>query len=70
MLHNCAGQGVVQMARSKHNGLEYAIKFYVSRSAFTAEFGLYSQRTSQKAAGLAQFLPEVLLSSRKCEYCA
>jgi hypothetical protein len=33
----CAGQAVVQMARSKVNGLEYAVKFYVSKAAFDAE---------------------------------
>ena len=47
------------MARGRHDGVEYAIKFYVSRSAFKAEMGLYSQRTSRNATGLAQFLPQV-----------
>ena len=54
-----AGQAVVQMARGKNDGVEYAIKFYVSRAAFEAERGLYSQRTSTQATGLAQFLPKV-----------
>ena len=49
------------MARGRYDGVEYAIKFYVSRAAFEAERGLYSQRTSQKATGLAQFLPQVFL---------
>ena len=47
------------MARGRHDGVEYAIKFYVSRAAFEAEKGLYSQRTSRNATGLAQFLPQV-----------
>ena len=54
-----AGQAVVQMAKGRHDGVEYAIKFYVSRSAFKAEMGLYSQRTSKHASGLGQFLPQV-----------
>ena len=47
------------MARGRHDGVEYAIKFYVSHSAFKAEMGLYFQRTSRNATGLAQFLPQV-----------
>ena len=50
---------MVQMARGRHDGVEYAIKFYVSRAAFEAERGLYSQRASRNATGLAQFLPQV-----------
>ena len=47
------------MARGKHDGVEYAIKFYVSRAAFEAESELYSQRTTSQVTGLAQFLPKV-----------
>jgi hypothetical protein len=54
-----AGQAVVQMVRSIHNGLEYAIKFFVSRDAFNVEHALYEQGTGPTATGLAQFLPEV-----------
>ena len=57
--HWGAGHAVVQMARGRHDGVEYTIKFFVSHAAFEAERGLYSQRTSQNAAGLAQFLPQV-----------
>ena len=48
------GQAVVQMARGRYDGVEYAIKFFVSRAAFEAERGLYSLRTSDKATCLAQ----------------
>lgn len=40
-MHAIAGQAVVQFARSTHDGYPYAIKFYVSRSAFEAEKKLY-----------------------------
>ena len=52
------------MARSKYDGLEYAIKFYVSRAAFEAEKSLYSERAAAQATGLAQFLPQVLHTGR------
>jgi hypothetical protein len=65
-LSTCAGQAVVQMARSRLNGLEYAIKFYLSKAAFDAESGLYSQREGAQNVGLAQFLPEVWTRSRAC----
>ena len=54
-----AGQSVVQMAKYEHGGLEYAIKFYVSRAAFDAESALYSQHTTAQVTELAQFLPQV-----------
>ena len=47
------------MARSPHDGGEYAIKFYVSGAVFQAECGLYSQRSSAQATELAHFLPKV-----------
>ena len=47
------------MARGRHGGVEYAIKFYVSRAAFEAERGLYSQRASNNKTNLAQILPQV-----------
>jgi hypothetical protein len=37
-----AGQAIVQMARSRVNGLEYAIKFFISKGAFEAERDLYT----------------------------
>jgi hypothetical protein len=52
---------VVQMAKSQHNGLEYAIKFFVSRAAFNAELSLYDHGGDTQGSGLAQFLPEVRL---------
>ena len=52
------------MARSKYDGLEYAIKFYVSRAAFEAESGLYSERAASQVTGLARFLPQVLHTRR------
>lgn len=36
-----AGQAVVQFARNVRDGYPYAIKFYVSKSAFEAEKKLY-----------------------------
>ena len=54
-----AGQSVVQMSNYQHGGLEYAIKFYVSRAAFDAECALYSQRNTAHVTELAQFLPQV-----------
>jgi hypothetical protein len=57
-----AGQAVVQMAKSVHNGLDYAIKFFVSREAFNVEHALYLKGMGHAATGLAQFLPEV------CDY--
>lgn len=43
------------MARSKHDSLEYAIKFFAQRSAFDAEAALYRDRRNP----LGQFLPKV-----------
>lgn len=55
-----AGQAVVQMARSTVNGLEYAIKFFVARSAFDVERDMYGQsKDNTEACGLSQFLPQV-----------
>ena len=47
------------MAKGSVDNIEYAIKLYVSRSAFEAESGLYRQRHDPKAKGLSQFLPWV-----------
>ena len=52
------------MARSKYDAVEYAIKFYVSRAAFEAESGLYSQRAAAQVTGLSQFLPRVCNTRR------
>ena len=50
-----AGQAIVQLAISSVNRLEYAIKFFLSRSAFEQERYLYSGSNP-----LGQFLPKVL----------
>jgi hypothetical protein len=47
------------MAKSQHDGLEYAIKFFVSRAAFNAELGMYDRGGGTQASNLAQFLPKV-----------
>lgn len=36
-----AGQGIVQFARGVTDGLDYALKFFISKSAFDAEGELY-----------------------------
>ena len=46
------------MARSTINGLDYAIKFFVSRTAFDVEQQMYGQGMGAPAGGLAQFLPQ------------
>lgn len=46
---------MVQFAKDRRNDLEYAIKFYLSRSAFVDEASLYTERGNP----LGQFLPEV-----------
>jgi hypothetical protein len=53
------------MAKGKHDGLEYAIKFFVSRAAFVVEKELYERGSGAYTDGLAQFLPQVL-SCAKC----
>lgn len=55
----CSGQAVVQMARSTKDGIEYAIKFYVSISGYNSEAEMYGQRVGVQVSGLAQFLPKV-----------
>lgn len=56
----CAGQAIVQMAKCKFSGIEYAIKFYVSLRAFKKEAHLYSKKRSSKNLDcLSQFLPLV-----------
>lgn len=54
-----AGQAVVQMARSKMTGLEYAIKFFVSVTAYKVECGMYRRGSGVQDSELAQFLPQV-----------
>lgn len=55
-----AGQAIVQMARSKNSGLEYAIKFFISCAAFVAEEGMYRKGSgAQVKSCLSQFLPQV-----------
>ena len=50
----CAGQAIVQMAQHKASRLEYAIKFFIARSAFLQEKDLYTGDSP-----LGQFLPQV-----------
>lgn len=56
-----AGQAIVQMARSVHNSMEYAIKFFVSVEDFDTEAVLYEHTSGSVSEGLAQFLPQVCL---------
>lgn len=46
------------MAKSARDGLEYAIKFFVSQEAFKAECDLYGSGTNCLNP-LSQFLPRV-----------
>jgi hypothetical protein len=50
---------VVQMAKSQYDGLEYAIKFFVSRATFNAELAMYDSKGDTQGRSLAQFLPKV-----------
>jgi UDP-N-acetyl-D-mannosaminuronic acid transferase (WecB/TagA/CpsF family) len=50
-----AGQAVIQFAVEKLNGLEYAVKFFISRNAFLSEAAQYTDAQSP----LRQFLPKV-----------
>jgi hypothetical protein len=64
---SCAGQAVVQMAKSQYDGLEYAIKFFISRVAFNAELAMYDSKGDTQGSSLAQSSPKVysLQLSRK-----
>ena len=53
-LECCAGQAIVQMAYSTTSRMEYAVKFFVARSAFEQEKELYCGQNP-----LGQFLPQV-----------
>lgn len=48
-----AGQGIVQFARGVSDGLDYALKFFVSKTAFDAEGELY------RDAVLGPLLPKI-----------
>ena len=50
-----AGQAVIQFARDRNNDRVYAIKFFLSHSAFAAEAALYTDRHSP----LGPFLPQL-----------
>ena len=54
-----AGQAIVQMARSKTSGLEFAIKFFISSTAFAAERAMYKREGDSHSNDLAHFLPKV-----------
>jgi hypothetical protein len=56
----CAGQAIVQMAKSQNDSCEYAIKFFASRATFEAELAMYDTGGSIDSSSLAQFLPKVL----------
>jgi hypothetical protein len=47
------------MAKSQYDGLEYAIKFFISRVAFNAELAMYDSKGDTQGSSLAQFLPKV-----------
>jgi hypothetical protein len=47
------------MAKSQYDGLEYAIKFFISRAAFLAELAMYDCQGETQGSSLAQFLPKV-----------
>ena len=47
-------------ARGVHNGLDYALKFYVERSSFLAERDMYRSQT------LGRLLPQVRLRRGLC----
>jgi hypothetical protein len=57
---------VVQMAKSQYDGLEYAIKFFISRVAFNAELAMYDSRGDTQGSSLAQFLPKVCSRQPSC----
>lgn len=42
----CAGQAVIQFAKEKNTALEYALKFFLSRTAFREEETLYADTSS------------------------
>ena len=48
-------------ARGVHNGLGYALKFYVQRSSFLAERDMYRSQT------LGRLLPQVRLRRGVCQ---
>ena len=50
-----AGQSVVQMCADVHSGCEFAVKFFLSTSAFVDEVNLYQDLEKP----LGRFLPEV-----------
>jgi hypothetical protein len=47
------------MANCRHDKCEYAIKFFLSRSAFNAELAIYHCADGPQTSGLAHFLPQV-----------
>ena len=49
----CAGQGIVAFAQGVHDGLGYALKFFVDRASFLAERDMYRSQT------LGSLLPQV-----------
>lgn len=59
----CAGQAVVQMAVRRDTMEQYAMKFFLSSTAFKEESALYMQEGDMKGGQFAQFLPKVLFLS-------
>lgn len=47
------------MARNRSNGMEFAIKFYISKTAFDSEVSLYKDDTCP----LGKYLPQVRTQS-------
>jgi hypothetical protein len=47
------------MAKSQYDGLEYAMKFFISKAAFVAELAMYDSGGDTQGSSLAQFLPKV-----------
>ena len=50
-----AGQAVIQFAKDRRNGQVYALKFFLSQTAFADEAALYTDRSSP----LGFFLPQL-----------
>jgi len=51
----CAGQAVIQFAKDRRSGLLYALKFFLSNTAFGDEVKLYTDQGNP----LGHFLPQL-----------
>lgn len=63
---NCAGQAVVQFASHQYNKKEFAVKFFLSHSAFQQEMAQYTDSDNP----LRRFLPPVhaLVDNSNCTH--